>query len=83
MHARFGKECGFNTGVSAYYTKNVFKSLISKADDLVLVHHDSQKIKKTIIYWASGNRVLDTFSMIQYMTICCLCHANIIMPSAI
>ena len=34
------------------------------------------------IYWASGNRVLDTFSTIQYMTICCLCHANVIMPSA-
>ena len=35
------------------------------------------------IYWASGNRVLDTFSMIQYMTICCLCHVNIIILSAI
>ena len=35
------------------------------------------------IYWASGNRVLDAFSTIQYMTICCLCHVNIIMPSAI
>ena len=34
-------------------------------------------------YWASGNRVLDTFSTIQYMTICCLCNANIIMLSAI
>ena len=33
------------------------------------------------IYWASGNRVLDTFSTIQYMTICCYCHVNVIMPS--
>ena len=31
------------------------------------------------LYWASGNKVLDTFSS---MTICCLCHANVIMPSA-
>ena len=35
------------------------------------------------IYWASANKVLDTFSTIQYMAICCLCHANIIMLSAI
>ena len=35
------------------------------------------------IYWASGNNVLDIYSTIQYMTICCLCHANIIMLSAI
>ena len=34
-----------------YYTKNViiaFKILISNANGLVLVHHDSQKIKKAI-----------------------------------
>ena len=72
----------------AYYTKNViiaFKILISNADSLVLVYHDSQKIKKAVklIGPVSGNKVLDTFSMIQYTTIRCLCHANIIMPSAI
>ena len=52
------------TGV--YYTKNViiaFIILISNADGLVLVHHDSQKIKKAVkIYWDSGNKVLDTHS---------------------
>ena len=59
--------------------------LIVSADSLVLVHHDSQKIKKAVKFnWASGNTaVLDTFSTIQYMAICCLSHANIIMPSAI
>ena len=37
--------------------KITFRVLISNADSLVVVHHDSQKINK--IYWA-------TFSMIQY-----------------
>ena len=73
------------TRSGAYYTKNViiaFKILISKSKCWLLVHHDAQKIKKVIkIYWASGNKVLDTFSTIQYMIICCLCHANIIMLS--
>ena len=74
------------TGV--YYTiechNNAFIVLISSADGLVLVHHDSQKIKKTVkIYWDSGNKVLDTHFPIQYMTTSCLWHANIIMPSAI
>ena len=42
---------------------NAFIVLISSADGLVLVHHDSQKIKKTVkIYWDSGNKVLDTLS---------------------
>ena len=60
----------------AYFTKNViiaFKMLISNADGLVLVCHDSPNIKKTVKnYWASGNKVLDTFSMVQYMTVSCL-----------
>ena len=39
---------------------------ISKADGLVFVHHDSQKVKKVVkIYWDSGNQVLDTHSLIQ------------------
>ena len=43
-----------------------------------------KKIKKAIIpIGPVVNRVPDTFSTIQYMTICCLCHANIIMLSAI
>ena len=47
--------------------------LIANAVGLVLVHHDSQKIKKAIkIYLASGNKVLDIFSAIQYETISCL-----------
>ena len=37
----------------------------------MLVYHDSQK--KAINF-----KVLDTFSTIQYITICCLCHANAI-----
>ena len=28
------------------------------------------------IYWANSNRVLDTFSLIRYMTVSCLCHAS-------
>ena len=36
------------------------------------MHRDLQKIKK-----ASGNKILETLSTIQYMTICCLCHANV------
>ena len=45
---------------------NIFKILISKADGLVFVHHDSQKVKKAVkIYWDSGNKVLDTHSLIQ------------------
>ena len=52
----------------AYYKKNVvivFKILISNVDGLVFVHHDSQKIKDIQIYWDSGNKVLDTYSLIQ------------------
>ena len=71
----------------AYYTKNViiaFKILISKWQWLgpcaSWFTKDQEGHK---LHWASGNKVLDTFSTIQYMTICCLCHANIIMPSAI
>ena len=71
----------------AYYTKNViiaFKILISKWQWLgpcASWFTKDQEGRK--LHWASGNKVLDTFSTIQYMTICCLCHANIIMPSAI
>ena len=63
---------------------NCIKILISKCQRFSVCaswftkDQDGQKI-----YWACGNRVLDTFSMFQYMTICCLCHVNIIMPSAI
>ena len=39
----------------AYYTKNV---IIANANGFMLVHHDPQKSK---LYWASGNKVLDTF----------------------
>ena len=54
------------------------------ANGLVLAHHDLQTIKSAVkIYWASGNNVLDTFSTFQFVTICCLCHANIMMPSEI
>ena len=42
----------------------------------IMIHKDQEGRK---LYWASGNKVLDTFSS---MTICCLCHANVIMPSA-
>ena len=46
--------------------------MISKCQQFSTVHHDSRKGRK--IYWASGNKVLDTFSTIQ---------ADIIMSSAI
>ena len=67
----------------AYYTKNViitFKILISKwrwLGPCASWFTKDQEGRK--LYWASGNKVLDTFSS---MTICCLCHANVIMPSA-
>ena len=71
----------------AYYTKNViivFKIVISKCRRFSACAswftRDQEGLK---FYLASGNRVLDTFSMMQYITICCLCHTNIIMPSAV
>ena len=71
----------------AYYTTNViiaFKIMISKCwrfSACASGFTKGQEGRK--LYWASGNKVLDTFSTIQCMTICCLCHANIVMPSAI
>ena len=65
----------------AYYTKNAFKILISKCRGFSACAPWFTKDQEGhTIYWASCNKV---FSTIQYMTICCLCHANIIMPSAI
>ena len=43
-----------------------FNILILNDDGLVLVHHDSQKIKKTVK--TCGDKVLDTHSPIQYIT---------------
>ena len=65
----------------AYYTKNVLISKYQRFSACTSWFTKDQEGGK--IYSASGNKVLDTFSTIQYVTICCLCHANIIMPSAI
>ena len=63
---------------------HLYNSRSQNANGLVLVHHDSQKNKKAVNFIGPVvTKVLDTFSTIQYMTICCLYHANIIMPSAI
>ena len=70
----------------AYYTKVIiaFKTSISKCRRFsACASWFTRDQEGRKLYWASGNKVLDTFSMIQYMTICCLCHANITMPSAV
>ena len=45
------------------------------------MHHDLQKIKKAVNFIrpvvSLVPKILETFSTIQYMTICCLCHANV------
>ena len=53
----------------AYYTKNTFKILISNGmvRSLCIKGQEGREL-----HWVSGNKVLDPFSMIQYMTISCL-----------
>ena len=70
-----------NGMVLSYYKKIVFIILITNADGLVFVHHESQKDhkghKNLLGQWQQGARHILSDS------ISCLCHANISMPSVI